>query len=150
MALFETSVAISCPPDKAWDFLIRPANLELLTPPEVGLRVVEAPEILELGSRLLFKVQGMGQVQEFLHQITAFDPHVKLSEKMLKGVFGAWDHDYLFSTNSNDETVVSDHIEFEPPSGMLGFLVTKKKILDYLEESFEHRQDQLKKLLAQG
>jgi ligand-binding SRPBCC domain-containing protein len=150
MALFETSVAIAAPREKTWDFLVRPANLELITPAEVGLHLVEAPEVLELGSRLLFKVQGWGQVQQFLHEITAFVVNEKLSEKMVKGLFGRWEHDHILSTSSNDETVVTDRVEFEPPAGLLGFLVTKKKILEYLEEGFDHRQVQLKKLLAAG
>ena len=150
MALFETSVAIACPPEKAWDFLVRPANLQLITPPDVGLHLVEAPEVLELGSKLLFKVQGWGQVQQFLHEITAFEANRQLSEKMVKGLFGRWVHDHVLSTNANGEAVVTDRIDFEPPAGLLGFLVTKKKILEYLEDGFDHRQKQLKKLLAAG
>jgi ligand-binding SRPBCC domain-containing protein len=150
MALFETSVAIACPPEKAWDFLVRPANLKLITPPEVGLHLVEAPEVLELGSKLLFKVQGWGQVQQFLHEITAFEANRQLSEKMVKGLFGLWVHDHDFSINASGETVITDRIEFEPPPGLLGFLVSKKKILEYLEDGFDHRQEQLKKLLAAG
>ncbi|HTI51919.1 MAG TPA: hypothetical protein VL475_13240 [Planctomycetaceae bacterium] len=150
MALFESSVAIACPREKAWDFLVRPANLKLITPPDVGLHLVDAPEVLTLGSTLLFKVQGWGQVQQFLHEITAFEEHNQLSEKMIKGVFGRWVHDHLLTTNGNDETIVTDRIEFEPPTGLLGFLVTKKRIHEYLEEGFEHRQVQLKKLLGSG
>lgn len=148
MAQFETRVAIACPPEKAWDFLVRPANLKLITPPDVGLHLVEAPEVLELGSKLLFKVQGWGQVQQFLHEITAFEANKQLSEEMVKGLFGRWVHDHVLTTDANGETVITDRIEFEPPSGLLGFLVNKKKILEYLDDGFDHRQKQLKKLLA--
>jgi ligand-binding SRPBCC domain-containing protein len=150
MALFESSVTIACPLEKAWDFLVRPANLKLITPPDVGLHLVEAPEVLALRSKLLFKVQGWGQVQQFLHEITAFEEHKQLSEKMIKGVFGRWVHDHLLATNGNGETVVTDRIEFEPPTGLLGFLVTNKRIQEYLEDGFDHRQVQLKKLLGSG
>lgn len=150
MAQFETSVAIPAPAERVWDFLIRPANLTLLTPPDVGLHLLEAPERLELGSRILFKVQMSGQVQQFVHEITAFEPNEQLSEKMIKGLFGKWLHEHVVATNGDGETTVIDRIEFEPPTGLLGFLVTKKKILEYLEEGFDHRHEQLKKLLAAG
>lgn len=149
MALFESSVAVACLPEKAWDFLVRPANLKLITPPDVGLHLVEAPEVLSLGSKLLFKVQGWGQVQQFLHEITAFDEQKQISEKMIKGLFGRWEHDHVLTENANGETVITDRIEFEPPSGLLGFLVTRKKILEYLEDGFDHRRGQLTKLLGQ-
>jgi ligand-binding SRPBCC domain-containing protein len=148
MALFESSVAVACPVDKAWDFLVRPANLKLITPPEVGLHLVEAPDVLELGSKMLFKVQGWGQVQQFLHEITAFEPQKQLSEKMIKGVFGKWVHDHSLVVNGNGEVVITDKIDFEPPPGLLGFLVTKKRILEYLDDGFDHRRVQLTKLLA--
>lgn len=150
MAVFETSVAIACSPEQAWNFLVRPANLKLITPPDVGLHLVEAPEVLELGSKLLFKVQGWGQVQQFLHEITAFEANARLSEKMVKGLFGRWVHDHVLATGPNGETVITDRIDFEPPAGLLGFLVNKKKILEYLEDGFDHRQKQLKKLLVAG
>lgn len=148
MALFESSVAVACPVDKAWDFLVRPSNLKLITPPEVGLHLVEAPEVLELGSKLLFKVQGWGQVQQFLHEITSFEEQKQLSEKMIKGVFGKWIHDHSLTVNGNGEVVITDKIDFEPPPGLLGFLVTKKRILEYLDDGFDHRRVQLTKLLA--
>jgi ligand-binding SRPBCC domain-containing protein len=150
MPVFESTISVSAPREKAWDFLVRPANLKLITPPDVGLHLVEAPEVLEVGSKLLFKVQGWGQVQQFLHEITAIEVHERISEKMVQGLFGRWVHDHVLSTNGNDETVITDRIEFEPPSGLLGFLVTRKKILEYLEEGFDHRGAQLKKLLAAG
>ncbi|MFN0055642.1 MAG: SRPBCC family protein [Planctomycetales bacterium] len=150
MAQFETSVAIPCSLESAYDFLLRPANVKLITPPEVGLHFEAAPEVIGLGDKLEFKIQGFGQVQTFLHQITALDPHHLISEKQLKGLFGRWEHDHLFALNGNSEVVITDRIEFDPPSGLLGFLVTKKKILEYLEEGFEHRQERLRKLLAAG
>lgn len=150
MALFESSVAVATPKETAWDFLVRPANLALITPPDVGLHLVEAPEVLELGSKLVFKVQMSGQVQQFQHEITAFEAQSQLSEKMVQGLFGKWVHDHTLLTNANDETVIVDRIEFEPPSGLLGFLVTKKLILKYLEQGFDHRRAQLKKLLSAG
>ena len=52
MPVFETSVTIECPRERAFDFLLRPANVARIAPPELGLSFTSAPEIVELGSRL--------------------------------------------------------------------------------------------------
>jgi ligand-binding SRPBCC domain-containing protein len=42
---------------------------------------------------------------------------------------------------------IIDKIEFEPPGGILGFMITADKIHESLEAGFYHRHQQLKKLL---
>jgi ligand-binding SRPBCC domain-containing protein len=148
MAHFETSVTLACPRERAFEFLLRPANVVLISPPEMGLNFTSAPEIVELGSRLEFKIQGFGQVQTFLHEITVLDPHRQISEKQVKGLFGRWVHDHVLEIDANGGVRVTDRIEFDPPGGLLGFLVTRNKILEHLEEGFEHRHEQMKRLLT--
>ncbi|MGQ0634215.1 MAG: SRPBCC family protein [Planctomycetaceae bacterium] len=148
MALFETSFTLPCPQNQVFDFLARPANRVKLVPPEMGLSIVQAPEKFELGSRLEFKIQAFGQVLNFLHEIVSFEAHSRICEKQLKGFFGRWVQDDTLATDANDETQVSVRIEFEPPTGLLGLLVPRSKILEYLEQGFEHRQETMRKLLV--
>ena len=42
-------------------------------------------------------------------------------------------HEHLVEEAPAGEVVAIDRIEFEPPGGMLGFLITKRRILDELE-----------------
>ena len=147
MAVFQTSVALPCSQQEVFDFLIRPANVARISPPDLGLCFTSAPDVVELGSRLEFKIQGFGQVQTMVHEITDFVAPSKITEKQVRGLMGSWIHDHLLETNAAGEVVVIDRIEFEPPAGLLGLLITKNRILDQLEESFDHRHDVLKKLL---
>lgn len=148
MAIFESSVVLACPQERAFDFLIRPDNLVKMVPPDVGLAIVKAPETLDLGDRLEFKIQAFGQVLNFVHEIIAFEAHSRLSEKQIKGLFGRWVQEQTLSSTPEGGSSVAVHVEFEPPSGLLGFLVTKAKILEYLEAGFEHRHAAMQKLLA--
>ena len=43
-----------------------------------------------------------------------------------------------------------DRVIFEPPGGMLGFLVKESTILDGLEDGFIHREQELKRIVEQG
>ena len=42
MALFEADVAIACPPQAAFDFLIRPAQVLRTSPPNLAAKLIEA------------------------------------------------------------------------------------------------------------
>jgi ligand-binding SRPBCC domain-containing protein len=147
MAEFETTVTVQCSIDRAFDFLLRPANAQKVSPPTVGLQFISAPEIVEVGSRLEFKIQAYGQVQKFVHEIIQVDRPDKIVEKQVQGLFSKWVHAHEFSTSASGETTIIDRIEFEPPSGLLGFLLTRKRILEELEDGYFHRHKQLRKLL---
>jgi ligand-binding SRPBCC domain-containing protein len=150
MPVFETSVALDCPQERAFDFLLRPANVARIAPPDLGLSFISAPEIVELGSRMEFKIQGYGQVQKMLHEITTLVRPDIITETQIRGLFASWVHEHAFETNDRGQVVVIDRITFLPPAGLLGLLVTSRKILDHLEEGFEHRHRQLQKLLTEA
>lgn len=147
MPNFETSVALACSPEAAFDFIARPENIAKISPSNVGLHFVNAPEVIEQGSRVEFKVQGWGMVQQGIHEITVVERPHRFIEHQVKGPFKLWVHEHLFSVDAEGKTLLTDLIEFEPPAGLLGMLVTKAKILDHLEDAFHHRHVQLRKLL---
>ena len=149
MPLFETSVTLECPRERAFEFLLRPANVALISPPEMGLSFTSAPEVVELGSRLEFKVQGYGQVQTMVHEITNLVHPEQITETQIRGLFAKWVHEHSFEMNERGQVVVIDRIDFKPPAGLLGLLITSNRILVELEDGFAHRHRQLQKLLAE-
>ncbi len=142
MAHFEVEVELACSPAEAFEFLARPANIRLISPPQIMLVFDAAPERLSLGARLDFRVQAYGVVRSVSHEITAWEEQQRFVERQISGPLGAWEHEHLFRPSPGGVTVV-DRIEFTPPGGMLGLLVNERKIRDSLEEGFEHRHIQL-------
>jgi len=148
MPVFETSVTLDCPLNQAFEFLLRPANIAMIAPPDLGLAFTDAPEVLALGSRFEFKVLAYGQVQTMLHEITHFEHGRQITETQIKGLLAHWIHEHKFETNGAGQVVVIDRIDFNPPPGMLGLLVTANKILDQLDDGYYYRHRQLQKLLS--
>lgn len=70
MALYESRTELRCSPQRAFEFLIRPANMQSVAPPELGMVFVNPPEVIALGSKLIFKVQAHGFVQQIEHEVT--------------------------------------------------------------------------------
>lgn len=148
MPLFETHVTLECPRERVFDFLLRPANVVEISPPEMGLFFMNPPESIQVGSQLEFKVQGYGQVQTMVHEITELIVPERFCERQVRGLFKLWIHEHLFESLDAGRTKVTDRVEFQGPGGVLGLLVTEQKIYDRLEDAFDHRHLQLKKLLS--
>lgn len=148
MPVFESRTELACTPERLFDFITRPANMKAIAPSEVDLVFVEAPEIIALGSKLVFKVQGFGVVQQLEHEIVEFNPPRGFRERMTKGPLPHWQHDYLLEPDDKGGVALLNRIEFEPPGGLLGMIVTAQRMLNHLEEGYAHRSAALKKALS--
>ncbi|MEX0728268.1 MAG: SRPBCC family protein [Planctomycetaceae bacterium] len=149
MAIFEVSTIINCTVDRAFEFLIKPANISLISPPNMGLYFVAAPEEISKGTTLQFKIQSFGQVQELIHEITELDRPTRFVERQIKGPLKTWIHEHHFESTAPGQVKIRDTIEFLPPGGLLGFMVTESRILDSLDEGFDLRYKKLKQMLEQ-
>lgn len=147
---FEAAIDLCCTCEAAFEFFVQPANLLKILPSETVLRFVDVPERLELGSRLEFEISGMGPIQRVLHEIVEFNKPFGFTERQLKGPLKSFVHTHLIESNGSDMITVIDRIEFEPPGGLAGFLITENRILDALKYGFEHRHRELKRILEQA
>ncbi len=148
MAVFEASVPLQSGIDEVFEFLLRPANVQQISHPDMGLSCVNAPELVAVGVRIDFKVQSMGIVQELSHEITVVEAPHRILEKQIVGPLQLWIHDHLFEATPEGGVRVIDRIEFEPPSGLAGLLVTEDRIRSSLEDGFDHRYLQLETLFG--
>ena len=149
MAEFEMSVEINRPAQIVFDFLVRPANLERISPPGAEMEFIDPPEVFAAGTVFEFHLGGFGPVQRIKHEITELQAPLRYVETLLKGPLQAWVHEHIIEPKSDSEVVVIDRIEFEPPGGFVGFLVNEDKILHSLRKGFAHRHRELKRLLEQ-
>jgi ligand-binding SRPBCC domain-containing protein len=150
MPQFETSVPIGCTAEAAFEFLIRPTNVALISPSNVSMKIIDAPERFSLGSRFEFHLGGFGPPQHVIYEISHFDPTNAFTETQLKGPLKVWVHEHLVVSDGNAGVLVTDRITFEPPGGMLGFLITEERIFDTLKSGFDHRHGELKRRLEQS
>lgn len=149
MPVFECRTEVSVTPERLFDFITRVSNMQAVSPPEVDMVIVEAPEVIALGSKLVFKVQAFGVAQQLIHEIVEFERPRSFREKMTKGPLSAWIHDYTVEPVGAQHAALINRIEFEPPGGMLGMLLTADRILSRLEDGYAHRSEALKKALEQ-
>ena len=149
MAIFEESILLPVPRAVLFDFLSRPANVAKVTSSAVGLRFTEAPEIVTTGSRIAIQMVVMGQVQKAVHEIAEFSHPELIVEVQLEGPMKSWRHEHRFE-DAGDQTRMIDLIDYTKPGGIIGLLLTEAKVNDMLEENFFQREQNLRRMIAQG
>jgi ligand-binding SRPBCC domain-containing protein len=147
MPTLEGSVAIRCSIEKAFDFLTTTANFVKLLPQELQLRVVSAPQQLVLGSRMELQILAFGPPQNVTYEITVLARPHRFTETQVKGVLPRYVHEHVFAEQSNGTIVITDRVEFEPPGGLMGFLVTADRLRTTLDRGLSHWHGELKRLL---
>src|SRR5262249_1459213 len=98
MAVFEAELQLPCEPRQLFDFLLKPANVARISGPRLGLSFADAPEVVVLGSRIVFQVQGFGVVQTIEHQIVELDDPRLIVEEQIKGPMKSWRHEHVLES----------------------------------------------------
>jgi ligand-binding SRPBCC domain-containing protein len=150
MARFVTTIDLSAPIAQVFDFFHKPANLLQVAPPALHLQLENAPAELQLGSRLILSGRRWGIRYRSVTEVIAFEPGVYFLEEQKEGAFRKWVHAHRFEATANAGTRVVDEIDFEPPGGMLGMLLTSAAVERELSEFFHYRNEQLAGILGIG
>jgi ligand-binding SRPBCC domain-containing protein len=148
MPCFETSQDFAFPLGRVFDVFTRPANLARVMPPELHFRVIEAPERLELGSRVTVQGRRWGLGQRVTSEVTAFEAEVRFVQEQVCGPFRRWAHRHEFEALPDGGTRVCEAIDFEPPGGLLGLQLTAAAVERELGQVFAYRKGKWAELLG--
>jgi len=147
MQQYSTTVEIARPLDEMFAFLSRPTNLARLAPPDFHLELVEGPEVMELGSRLVWKGRRWGIPQKLVQEVTTFVAGKLIVEEQRKGPFPRWIHAHHFAATAAG-TQLREDIQFEPPGGIVGLMINADFIRKDLDKMFAFRATKLKELFG--
>lgn len=147
MAKFESRTVLNAPAEQVFEYLRSPVNLQRIAPPETQFVYVDPPPLIELGSRLVCKVQAYGMIQQMSYEIIDLKVPERYRERMVEGPLQLWLQDYILEPGHDSVTLINQ-IEFEPPAGLLGLIVNERRILEALEDGFDYRAQALRKVFG--
>jgi ligand-binding SRPBCC domain-containing protein len=130
-------------------FLQRPANRVRLAPPHWCLQLLNGPERIELGSRLVFRGRRKGISQTSEMEVTGFEQDRRMEEEQRRGPFRRWKQTFTFEPTPEGGTQLKEEIDWEGPGGMLGLLLTSAVVEHELDELRAYRQPLLLRLLQE-
>jgi ligand-binding SRPBCC domain-containing protein len=85
--------------------------------------------------------------QKIVHEIVEFEPLHRFVEQQVHGPLKFYRHEHVVRAHDGRGIQLIDRIEFQPPGGLAGMLLTESRILKGLQHAFEHRRRELKKHL---
>jgi ligand-binding SRPBCC domain-containing protein len=127
------------PLEEVFDFFRRPSRIVSIAPEELGLHLLDGPEVVEVGSRIVVQVRRWGVSQRIVTEVVALEDGRSIVEEQRQGPFRAWRHERTFAAIGATETEVIEMIDYEAPGGMLGLTLTAARIEADLEWSFAQR-----------
>jgi ligand-binding SRPBCC domain-containing protein len=134
-------------PEEVFDFFSEPRNLEAITPGWLRFRIVEAPDRLERGSLLRYRLRLFGFPISWRTGIVEWLPPRAFTDVQLAGPYPLWVHTHRFSAVAGG-TEVYDHVRYRVPGGLLAPAGQRLFVGRWLDEIFDYRRARLAALLT--
>lgn len=144
-----SSSIISVSAEQLRKFLGRTANLPQISDPSLELEILSAPETVTVGERIEFRITAFGFKQRAIHEYITVE-ELQIVENQIEGPLRAWKHHQMIEVVGAAECRLTDRIEFTPPGGMLGFLLTEAKVHESIQEGMQIRYESLDDLIRNG
>jgi ligand-binding SRPBCC domain-containing protein len=120
---------------EVFPFFADPMNLDLLTPPWLGFRILTpAPIAMEVGTLIEYRLRLHGIPIRWRTEITAFEPPYRFVDRQVRGPYREWIHEHVFE-EVDGHTIIIDNVRYAVPGGrVVHSLFVKRdlqKIFDY-------------------
>lgn len=127
-------------PEELFPFFAQAENLETITPPELGFRILTPlPIAMAQGTRIDYRLRLHGVPLRWRTLIARWDPPWLFQDVQELGPWACWEHTHSFTALPTGGTLMSDHLSVQAPFGLLGQLawpLLKRQV----EGIFAHRE----------
>lgn len=136
-------------PEQVFPFFADARNLEAITPPWLGFRVV-TPEPIDMraGALIEYRLRLRGVPLRWRTRIAVWDPPRRFVDVQLSGPYRLWHHTHDFEPDGDDGTVMRDTVRYAIPFGALGRLAHALVVRRDLDAIFAFRQTAVRASLS--
>jgi ligand-binding SRPBCC domain-containing protein len=131
-------------PDRMFPFFGDAHNLEAITPPWLGFRVVtQRPIEMGPGTLIEYRLRLHGLPIRWRTTIAVWDPPHRFVDVQLSGPYAMWHHTHDFEPLPGGEpgTLMRDTVRYALPLGPLGELAHRAIVRRDLARIFDFRRD---------
>jgi ligand-binding SRPBCC domain-containing protein len=128
-------------PDEVFPFFGDARNLEAITPPWLGFRVV-TPEPIAMapGTLIEYRLKLHGLPLRWRTTIAVWDPPRRFVDVQLSGPYRMWHHTHDFAATPDGGTLMRDTVRYALPFGPLGSLAHRLLVARDLDRIFDFRR----------
>lgn len=140
-------LTLDLPRETVFDFFADAGNLERITPPELGFRIITPRPIhLHQGSLIDYTLSMRGLPVKWRTEISLWNPPLEFVDQQLKGPYKQWIHRHTFTELGENKTLIEDEVKYRlplEPFGDLAHFIIRRE-LDYI---FDFRQKAVAEIL---
>lgn len=122
-------------------FFKSPVNLEAITPPWLGFRVMHSSDAeVRDGTRIAYRLRLHGIPIRWQSRITEFQENVMFADEQITGPYRHWYHRHLFRAVSGG-VEIEDEVKYQLPLGVLGQAAHALFVRRQLGQIFDYRAE---------
>jgi ligand-binding SRPBCC domain-containing protein len=133
---------------EVFEFFSKAENLERLTPPWLGFRILTPlPIEMKKGATIAYALRVRGIPLRWRTEIEEWNPPFEFIDVQAKGPYKLWRHTHRFAA-LNGGTSVVDIVQYALPFGVLGRLAHRVQVSRDLSNIFDYRATRVQELLS--
>jgi ligand-binding SRPBCC domain-containing protein len=137
---------LPAPPEAVFPFFADAHNLERITPPWLGFRIVTpGPIPMREGTHIDYRLRLAGVPLGWRTLIREWKPGERFVDEQVRGPYAQWRHEHVF-TASGDGTLMLDRVQYRLPLGPLGRVAHALAVRAALAAIFDYRFERIREL----
>jgi ligand-binding SRPBCC domain-containing protein len=140
---------IARPINEVFVFFADARNLEEITPPWVGFRILSmSTTSVEEGTVIRYRLRLHGIPIQWLTDICEWNPPYCFVDEQRRGPYKQWRHTHRFEAHGG-RTKMTDEVRYSLPFGVLGRIVHALKVRRDVHRIFDYRRQQIDALFGE-
>jgi ligand-binding SRPBCC domain-containing protein len=145
--ILRTAMSLPRSRDEVFEFFADAANLQRITPPELGFTILTPqPIAIQAGTELEYRLRLCGVPFRWRTLISHWNPPYEFVDEQLSGPYRQWIHTHRFEIRDG-MTVIEDEVRYQLPLWPLGELAYPL-VRWQLARIFEYRRNTIQRLLG--
>jgi ligand-binding SRPBCC domain-containing protein len=136
--------------ERAWDFFSNPANLQAITPDNMGFKVISKHhgEVMYAGQIIEYKVRPVLNIPLYwMTEITQVKDKQYFIDEQRFGPYSLWHHQHHFKAIPGG-VEMTDIVHYKNPLGFLGRIANTLFVKKQLEGIFDYRFKKVEELFG--
>lgn len=136
------------PIDEVFAFFSDARNLEAITPPWLGFRILTpGPVQIGAGTTIRYRLRLHGVPLGWTSEIRQWLPPFRFVDVQLRGPYRFWHHTHRLESRDGG-TLMTDVVRYRLPFGILGRALHRFKVRRDVEHIFDYRFQRVQELFA--